>query len=700
MRNWNCKVTDGFLDLSNEGLQAIADVKLRERCAYYGISTENLETRFQVRQHRQGQYAKPYNSTHERYDSILRLFYAFCAETGDWDSMLLLLFPKESTESVKCPAMRMETLCNFVRFKINPEGTPLLNGNNGDCDPVLLMSGEQVVSGKSQWKAPKNITIFGSAIANIHKTHKHSGAYMEACSACASAANKACDNHVNSRLACWCTQGNPIESGNWKANKRTLSDPNYEPNGCSQIDPGDVRDIRDFLLAQNTLQGLKMLVMILLAVKIFLRADEVITIREERFLPSLFFVVNGIVRSLGVAISGKAEGGQLLYFNIWRDFDHPDICAVIHLLVYIYKANIRGGFLFPLDRDLAREDVGQVEDGYVYVKHESYKCFLRAMKKVSEECLEEYSNDKVFRVSTHIFRKAAYCFRIWAYYQDKDCKGVDYVKIKFDARHAKDSDAMTYIRDAAQHHQYSNVAHLDRLKVSAKEQMRISSLVMAEKNCKRFSDHGTSGKTLYDIAKTFVYSLPCDPEAGIRKILEVACRKPSQEHQAQKQLVASMNAQQLEWYTTMRNHENQERINQKHEYHKKSSKRPTSATAPSSSSPTKRPKSSGEDNLDDLDLRHQWKKKKTAQEKIDLLVTIEKQCSLLDPLSTNKYTRGAKKWVLTTMRPALNCFHNHCDSSGVKFASVWEGKMKADFGKLCCKGADCSACGGGVGGNH
>jgi hypothetical protein len=65
-------------------------------------------------------------------------------------------------------------------------------------------------------------------------------------------------------------------------------DPNYEPNGCKYLDPADVHDLINSLLAKNTIAGLKMIVMIFVSIKILLCTDETVTIKSELFLLSLF----------------------------------------------------------------------------------------------------------------------------------------------------------------------------------------------------------------------------------------------------------------------------------------------------------------------------------------------------------------------------------------------------------------------------
>jgi hypothetical protein len=493
-----------------DALQHQVNRELQKRCDYYNIKTVNedgtkLDFRFERHMNRMGKYAAPAETTRDRYDTPMGLFYRFCAETGEYDSMLLFLFPLKTRESLKCPAMSVSALCNFARYKKNPKGTLLLDGPDDTAEPVYKVNPdkadadevdtghpkEQMKSSPLVWRAPKNFDILGTAISNVHKVHNQGGNYIEVCEDCVSApkTKRVCSRHEGSRNACWYNQGNPVQTHDFQSNQKSMRDPNYVAHGCSQIDPEDVRDIRDCLLSPghhhsfaSALMCLKMLVMVLIAIKLFLRADETVSMKESDFVPQLFLMTNGVIHALGVGISGKTEKGLVLYYNLWRDFQHTDLCAVIHLLIYVYKAKIKGGFLFPCDKDLNSPTVGKIpdgRDGYIYLSHESYKNFLRAFKKIATEVLVEYVEDaNGFKLTTHVFRKGAYCFRIWAY---ENADKIDYMQIKFDARHVKDADAMNYILDARQHKQYSQVAENPRLKVSCTRSVRINNLTIAKK---------------------------------------------------------------------------------------------------------------------------------------------------------------------------------------------------------------------------
>jgi hypothetical protein len=683
------RTSDGYLKL-DDALQANANKGLKKAFEYYRMSTEGVDFRYKLNQPRRGDYAKSYNRTDLRYESDLRLFYKFCAETGEYESMMLLLFPKRTDESLKCPAMSVKAICNFMRYKKNPNDTPLLDGNNDICEPVLhVLTKDQIKSKGKGWLSNKVMGIFGSAIGNIHRVHLHSGDYMEGCSACGlNRENNGCEKHRFGRIANWIRQGNPTKDNDYKTNMATLKDPNYVPNGCSHVDPGDIRDMRDFLLKSNTLSGLKMLVMILISVKLFFRADEIVTLTVESFIPELFFRMFAKIYAVGLQVTGKSEQGEMLYYNLWRDWEYPDLCPLIHLLIYIHAAGIKGGFIFPSDVDLNSSETGA--DG-VYVKNEAYKTFLNAFKRIADTTMVEYMEDKNFKIGLHIFKKGAYTFRIYAY---KKGENVDYIMIKFDARHKKDEDAQLYIRDALQHNQYQNICKDPRLCVSDKRTVRIQDVGHAKKTMRNNSN--ATHLTLLQLAEEFVKGLPCRQDASPKELVDAAVKKTHGEAEISRmRLEESLSDQQRGWYDQkeMKDHQNLLATIEQVKQVENKKKRPLSPKETETARPSKTAKSKTSEDVsgkNNLDQRKGFTRLTTCQ-KIDCLLEIEKDCPEEDTLSKDKYTPSTKKWVHTTMRPMLKCYRNHCSSSQGTFAERWK-TCKSDFSGNCCMGTKDQSC--------
>ena len=669
-----------------EAVQAEVDKKLKEAFDKYTMKWGEDSFCFLKGQHRKGNYAKVVNRTNERYEPVYRDLWHFFALTGEYESMLLLLFPGKTNESLKCPAMSLKACCNFLRWKRNPKGTVLLDGNNDMCNPVLnVHTNEPMLSEAATYRANKTLDTAGSAIHNVHMTHGHDGSYVEACVGCNAAHELLGDGEVftgctqhqaNSRLASWYRHGNPTKNQDWIANKSTLMDPNYEPNGCLYIDPADVRDLVDALLATNTVTGLKMIVMILVAVRLFLRADEVVTIHSVlSFVPTLTLRINGFIHAIALKISGKMEKGKELYFNLWRNMEHTDICPLTHLLVYVYKAGIKGGYLFPPDKDLNR--TVPPDDG-VYLNAETYKQFIGAFKRIADSVLEEYQQDGAgCRMSLHIFRKAGYCFRIAVVACNEK---PNYQLIEFDARHAKDSKhARTYIQDAEQHFQYQKLFQNPRMRVPKEERpVHITEVQRAEKDCKRHSD--ATHLSLFQLSKYFVESLPCGPDASIKDTIMCARNtNPTTLEQARLNFVGSLNTHQLQLYHLMQ------------QAYGPSSQNSVAEDSTLDLPATKKQKKSNT-NKKELEGRKEAMKAATIEAKLEKLLEIEQQCPA--DCSLVPYTDSAQKWIKVTLRPILRCYRNHHNSNKVSFANAWKGKFKADFVKHCCRGASDESCRG------
>ena len=82
----------------------------------------------------------------------------------------------------------------------------------------------------------------------------------------------------------------------WKA-----SSANFLKRGNVQLTPSQVRHLHVHLLSTNTVEALQLYVMILMGIKLFLRADELLNLKTSNFCPELFIVSElGIVFRLPV----------------------------------------------------------------------------------------------------------------------------------------------------------------------------------------------------------------------------------------------------------------------------------------------------------------------------------------------------------------------------------------------------------------
>jgi len=195
-----------------------------------------------------------------------------------------------------------------------------------------------------------------------------------------------------------------------------------------------MRAIRNMLLSTNKKEDLQCWVMILLSVKLYLRAEEVCSIRLEHFLKEWFVVdeTSGKVKALAVQIKDKTDDDWLRFF-IYRSDDCPEFCAMRHLLAYLHSCEITGdhGWTFPNLNARSR--------------HVPYDSFLRSMRARFTDLL-----DRRLPLTCHSLRKTGYLFAIWG-----DAR-IDVIRL--DARHTCTRTSLSYEQDAVTMMSYANIS--------------------------------------------------------------------------------------------------------------------------------------------------------------------------------------------------------------------------------------------------
>lgn len=245
--------------------------------------------------------------------------------------------------------------------------------------------------------------------------------------------------------------------------------------GCGQLYPSEIRAIRDYLLARGDPVSLRTLVMIILGINLFLRADEIVTLSMEDFVDSYYpkgkknmngpgngkdvlkrFQVlhKNNVEALCVEIQGKSDHTPVRLILFSND-EYPEFCPVRHLLWYLKVFRIKGGYIFPEDKSL----ITFWEDGRRHDwspdKRIAYTPFLRLVSSlVQDVCKRDIS---MFTVGTHICRKTAYLFAVWGFmnglslgsYSNFLIPHMYLAQIMRSARHSTVNNANTYQRDSS-----------------------------------------------------------------------------------------------------------------------------------------------------------------------------------------------------------------------------------------------------------
>jgi hypothetical protein len=200
-----------------------------------------------------------------------------------------------------CPSISVKSIDLFFQFKVK-KGHAL---TTHDGEPLLDVATKLQIISQGSWNSPTNLKQCLSAINDLHKARDQSGQYSESCDDCIALdqVENGCRFHRGSPHL-WRT-GNPglhlFISNHVRMNN--IAGKSHITKGDTPLTPWELRDIRQSLLCQNKLVGLMNWVIILLAVKLFLRSEEVCGIRIEDFkLELTTFSGDGRVTGLCVDI--------------------------------------------------------------------------------------------------------------------------------------------------------------------------------------------------------------------------------------------------------------------------------------------------------------------------------------------------------------------------------------------------------------
>ena len=154
---------------------------------------------------------------------------------------------------------------------------------------------------------------------------------------------KGCSRHTNVGARLFRT-GNPASDPTFKnaLRKSQRDGANWIERGDSQLLPSDLRMLRTHLLSTNELTGLQTWLIVILAVKLFLRPDEVLLLSVNSIQNDLILWKDGHCHSVTVAIMGKCNQ-QTVHLVAWADKDNPDLCPVRPLLLYLHLSGIKSG---------------------------------------------------------------------------------------------------------------------------------------------------------------------------------------------------------------------------------------------------------------------------------------------------------------------------------------------------------------------
>jgi integrase len=468
-------------------------------------------------------------ATISRYEEVWAGLLDFCIDVGDYESGIIL-------HRDKCPfdplPIQLETAIHYLRFHITKAGQPLLHFQS--CEAIKYPSGDPIIC-RGDWTGKSSIGIYRSALAKLHTAYDSTkGVYLRRCEACAripfGAGNNHPGCHIHSGSPRLRSTGNSVCTTDFQShirrNVRYVAK-EYCARSTAALLPAELRQIRAYLLSQNTGEALMIWTMTILGIKLFLRMTEVLKMSYDDFLFKYFVVKPTHVDSLLVQIKGKRDFHPV-HFAIWSDDECPDFCPVRALLTWLSFSGIRGGFIFPPAEFIGTEARP--------LTHYGYDRILSVYKHLHFQVLGVDPNEnKSLIIGSHMLRKTAFLFAYWGIKTKKsnnkqpELSDIDQATIMSDARHRDINGTSTYLSDSGTLHTLLERAGGDQplQRVGRYCPIYVHVLAKFESLC-RSAGGGSlfshlNNRSLGDLADWYTYSiLKIDKEVWMSRRISIA----------------------------------------------------------------------------------------------------------------------------------------------------------------------------------
>lgn len=286
--------------------------------------------------------------------------FSFLQRLGDLESMLILLdrAPKNA------PPVNPDSLVLYCQSKRAEAGVPVKlmagSGTEEDDDPemtepdpwddddVVRYDDGTTVTGEGLWNSPSNEDQFMAAMTKLHQYRGHDGPYHEACAECGrEQAPIGCHHHRYHPMLS--RRGNPTRSEVVQRFKEALdmATAGYIAAGCSAMTPAVLGRMIETLVSCNRAWELMLATLVLVAVSLFLREDEVTGLQYEDIQWDMSLQnADGSVEYVVVRVQGKTDKHPAILV-LYRNRRCPQLCPVTLLVWWLSMSGIRSGYLFP-----------------------------------------------------------------------------------------------------------------------------------------------------------------------------------------------------------------------------------------------------------------------------------------------------------------------------------------------------------------
>lgn len=623
------------------------------------------------------------DNAHVSYLKHLRGLFRFLVMIGDYES--ILIFSNQKQRHIM-QSMSAKNIALYMLYKTNKKDT-LLKPLDGGEEIKDIVTGETIKCAGG-WNSIENADQFLSTITNIHKVIGQSGSYSEPCPDCVKLyleKKTTCEWHFRTNKVH--RSGNPRVSDEvedaWRQCKINCSD--HIVKKCYQILPSEVQRIRDYLLSTNKMEDYQIYVMMLVAIHLFLRFDEISALRCEHFLSDEFSSITpeGKVNMFVIKIKAKMHRDTWQYLVLWRYDDVPTLCPVRHLLLYLYLRDINEGYVFPNFNDSSRFDYHKFND----------ICKNKLTPIIGKE----------EKMTSHLYRTTGYLFAILG--------GGDLNIIRKAARHKTMTIALAYFQDAETKRMIINlVESFDPANQVPK--WKVSYLERNHSNASALD--GASPAPLQELAKTFtnvafgnnsairdqLHNLSCflkqfsrfKPNLSPMEEMQLACSDCTPEVKRRVLAVFSRHI------SVVRNVEgttipvnvaatNDGRVRT----HGSTSKVTANNNMVSNQIITSNNRNIGGKKTSKLDfpIRKEIKNISCPMERLDKLLLFFEEVSSVDK---NELSSGARSFYYSAAIPVQKCLTAHFNSNREAFVRKWGNPDLYRFPKKCCNGSgrECS----------
>ena len=303
------------------------------------------------------------------------------------------------------------------------------------------------------------LRAFHGAIRYIHERRDHHmGGFVHSCDDCIKAAeagkNSSNCHHVPLRVM---DSGDPTKSPVYRDFAKQIGKDriDYIEEGAFPLHPSEVRLFRRHLLSTSSLKNLQTYVMMLLGIRLFLRFDEFSKITVDSFDTGLHSSPNGKLNALCISICGKSD--KVVHkFLIFASDDCPEFCPLRHLLLYVYLTKMKGGYLFPNEKELNNppaDGIFRTKCGGQSVRETLAELYNIVVSVTVVPFNKRLGNDRwldFMKVGTHSYRKTGWLFAVLG--------GGNESSIMESSRHASVKNAIKYRLDAETQNEVYNLS--------------------------------------------------------------------------------------------------------------------------------------------------------------------------------------------------------------------------------------------------